>query len=423
MEENQIIENSNETESTKAKKIQVALVSIFVLSVALLSATLLPVVVTWDGYLYLGSAEAFLIQDFRQYHWLREPLYPLYLALTLSTGGTQLFVFTQSLMLSLGVILLSRAFRGKTTSLFREVLKITVVQALVFGFSATVLQQPLIFFLLSLASFFLLTEKSVSTKLGLSITFFLLTLTSLQVSVGFLLAAPILWAFRSKLRLRKVLIKSASLVLTGILAFAGWQAFKAQHATSDNFWGGKVNFWEYDNSFNNYDLLNKLTLIPSTYLALNSAGVEFYIERSWVVGFELRTYGTPTYLPNETCGKVLNGPVDYATAASPLSFFDQTCVSEQRILLVNAITKTVSGVTPAFTLSAFLFYCFLVLRRVYEKDWPGLTSLAFIPIVFAPYLFANAAISRYGLPLVALNIILAIEYGSLKLTALLRGKR
>jgi hypothetical protein len=422
MKENQELEKSSKAKSTKEKITNLALISLYVLLLASLSAVLLPMVVTWDGYLYLGSAEAFLIQDFRQYHWLREPLYPLYLALTLNTGGAQLLVFSQSLMLSLGVILLSQAFKGNTTSLFREIFKITVVQALMFGFSATVLQQPLIFFLLSLVIFFLLAGKSILAKMGFWITFFLLTLTSLQVSIGFVLAAPILWVFRSKLKLRQVFINSASLILVGLLAFSGWQAFKAQNTTPDNFWGGKVNFWEYENGFNNYDFLNKLSLIPSTYLALNSAGVEFYIERSWVVGFELRTYGTPIYSPNETCGKILNGPVEYANAASPFSFFEQSCVSQENIFLVNAFAKIVSGVAPALTISAFLMFCYLALRRFYDKDWPGLALLALLPIVFAPYLYANAAISRYGLPLVALNIVTAIEYGFMKFRSLPRGK-
>ena len=68
-----------------------------------------PLVVTWDSYLYVGSGYAIsndLMES--QYHWLREPLYPLILTLFDGLGSYRPLLVIQTISIMMALILWSK---------------------------------------------------------------------------------------------------------------------------------------------------------------------------------------------------------------------------------------------------------------------------------------------------------------------------
>ena len=64
--------------------------------------------ISWDGTIYLGSAKSLFTQSMVDYYqWLREPIYPLFLKITLGLSSADtVFVSIQSLIFAFSITFL-----------------------------------------------------------------------------------------------------------------------------------------------------------------------------------------------------------------------------------------------------------------------------------------------------------------------------
>ena len=112
--------------------------------------------VTFDGYLYLSSANSLFEKNFiLEYQWLREPGYPLFLKIIGSIYKIDfVYVFAHSFLLSLSFFLNYKIFFKKDLSLFSKLLIIVIIlNPYYLTWASTILQVAPILFCLTLVSF------------------------------------------------------------------------------------------------------------------------------------------------------------------------------------------------------------------------------------------------------------------------------
>jgi hypothetical protein len=112
--------------------------------------------VTFDGYLYLNSANYLFEKNFiLEYQWLREPGYPFFLKTIGSIYKIDfVYVFAHSILLSLSFFLNYKIFFKKDLSLFSKLLIIVIIlNPYYLTWASTILQVAPILFCLTLVSF------------------------------------------------------------------------------------------------------------------------------------------------------------------------------------------------------------------------------------------------------------------------------
>ena len=201
------------------------------------------------------------------------------------------------------------------------------------------------------------------------------------------------------------------MALIGLISYLSWNSFK-QSVLGE----GSVNPWSL--TFNDFNLLDKIFAIPSTFLALNGSGVEYYHGAFQEVSMELRLYGSPLFYPGHECGRIAEGAEEYIALYSPFSFFEVRCHSTDWLQSLSSFTFLVQALIPVLSIIALFFFVKFVFARL--RNGEGY-DLLFLQLSMAPYLLVGGAISRYGLGLVLLNMIISYEPLSREIKKL-RGK-
>lgn len=379
--------------------------------VALSTAFLVPLTVSYDGYLYIGSGYALLNPALSyQYHWVREPLYPLFVGILSQLGGFQLLVFVQAMLLLVSIHAIVRHFWPRDQRDSKLVLIVTLsVYFLLYGFSASVLQQVLI---LAFATAFYKTlfgwEGRYCQVFLISIVMPLAYLTSAILAAGLLvILATQLFFLKSVNLISRIYLAVAGGAMT-LLAHYVWSRFKLTlYANSDSLMPYE-DFSGGFNAFNSFSFTDKLFAVPSSLLALNGVGIEFYQGNFSQVGNELRIFSTPKFAVDQNCGRLFPGPENYIS--NSVMNLNLACVPGESIEFLSAINALLSLGLVALCFLGFFLVGKALLTRLQLRHWQGALAIMAPQLSIIPYAISNGAISRYGIFPIAINLVFAVSY-------------
>lgn len=373
------------------------------LTISCVVGLVVPPIVSWDGYLYVGSGYSVfhgLMQT--QYFWLRELGYPILAYSLIDIGGLRLLIVFQMFLL-MASILIFRAVINKVFNLDQMrngIIIPMMVFSLTWGYGASVLQQIPIVFCFSLLVYGLskLREEKITSFCLVIPTLVAIQIISSVYFVGAGLATFFTIFLQSKMSFKNLatsVLLCLSLSAPAVSTFVVWEYYKSQQNVTESIYEGPTQFWRVA-PYNNFNSADRLLAIPSTFLALNSLGVEFYGNQYHEVGSENRIFGTPQFSIGQECGKFYPGPEDYLAKARMPEL--KSCGSPFPILEISSFNRIWQHFIPVLTLiGMFTILRFFVAerkKRRHEYMWLCIFPLA----IQIPFVFGGAAISRLGLP-------------------------
>lgn len=144
------------------------------------SMTGFPTALWRDSWFYLANAQSIFSDDMQSfYYWVREPGYPLLIRLVTEIFGKQdlTLVVIQSVMMSLAILIVVKygSFQGesKRPRFVKSAILIGIFTSQYFGYSATLLKQPLLVFLSALT---VVAIRYIQSRRGRPITTWLGTM-------------------------------------------------------------------------------------------------------------------------------------------------------------------------------------------------------------------------------------------------------
>jgi hypothetical protein len=384
----------------------------FLISASAVVGLLNPLVVTWDSYLYIGSGQAIsdnLMET--QYHWLREPLYPLILSFLDNSISYRMLVIIQTISIMVALILWSRVLSNFDLKLDVKYRIPVILMSFTFlwGFGGTVLLQSF-WILLAALLVYILTEWSLNDKKNLPYVAFLLVVIQSLSSIFFFcstLAVGLIIVIKKVSEGRRLLFSVGILLLIlipGLTSFGTWEYFKNTHSFESQIYKDSTEFWNAQ-SYNEWNGFDKILAIPSTFLALNSMGVEFYMTGFYPVSTESRFFGAPTFNTSEKCGRFFPGPEKYISESRLPRI--GTCVLSNGLIELSSINKITRYLYPLMAWLGFLVTIWEIRDLANKNKYKHLSILMFVFLIQTPYLLSNAGISRLGIPSTLVFIIIA----------------
>ncbi len=386
-------------------------------------AALVPLAISFDGHEYIRSGFAILDRQMtEQFQWIREPGYPLFTALTVSIGGPRLLIFLQAIAIVLAVRM---QWLAANSLLGRAALRIDAVWPaiavmLMWGYAAAVLQQAALLLGISMAmlGFARARTGDRSWPWLLAGSSILLGLVSAPVLLGLLAAAGVvvLASWRGELRRRSVL--GFLLVLgVGAAVLGPWYAFKMSEGMRVGNSVHFANFWEAGSN-QAVGSAGRIATVPSTLLALSSAGVEFHEGYILVPAYENRLYGLPEFTEAENCGR--RQPYEPLPSCSgSVERALQDCVASQPLSWISAVDHVLGELLPLVALAGLVSLILVLAWVPFAKlDWAGRAILALPWLSLGPYIWVTGANSRYGLAALCLDTLLigaAVQLAAMKL--------
>jgi hypothetical protein len=373
-----------------------------------------PLVVTWDSYLYVGSGYAIshnLMES--QYHWLREPLYPFILSLVSTSNNLRLLVMLQTVLIMSAIILWSKVLTHFKImpNPKQRILTVLLSFSFVWGFGGTLLLQSLWIFL-SASLAFCLTKWSIETKKYLphiSLTLILIQTLSTVFFFCSTLAVTLIIIVKKIYDGKKIAVSIAITIMVFVPSFTtlgSWEYFKNTHSLKEQIYNDSTEFWNAQR-YNGWNIADKIIGIPSTFLALNSLGVEFYQGGFYEPASESRGFGMPSFENSESCGRFFPGPEVYLEKATLPRL--NSCVANNVLIQISKVNKVAKY---AYSIVIWIgFWCLVQLARERnrKRDY-RLLSIVFFPILIqSPYLISNAGISRLGIPTTLVFIFLGVN--------------
>ncbi len=392
---------------------ETAVLILLFLAFSLVTPLLFPITISWDGYLYLGSGHAILNDEMSsQYHWLRDPLYPLLVGLLNETQIPYLITIVQSFLLLSGIYLLARGIFSRQSK-FRLVGATLLTFAFVHGFSSAILQQALIVFLSGVLVFGIFAaEKHRNRILLVLVSLIFLALTSTVVAVGALALVFLYLLLNKDISWRSKILSSLSSFLVVLAVFLSWTAWKQTFNDSASNYEGQRYFWEMGD-YNSFVLPDKIIAIPSVIGALNSIGVEFYYGDYFPVGAETRLFGVPSLREDQVCGRHFPGPAEYLSKSNLNT--PAYCVNSTVLDMGSKINSLLGYLLPIFSMLGLGISVAMAVRAVARKAHIAALAMVAGQILLIPFWFGNVAISRLGLVGLITNLlILFIAFGSPK---------
>lgn len=382
-----------------------------------------PISVFWDSYLYLGSSQSLFTSNFESnYHWIREPGYPILIKL-LSVGlGIQGIIFFQFLLAWSSTILLIDSLKNvfkenqETKFLYIGSFLSLVISA---GYASSVLQQTSFIFAVALTINILVVPRSNLTKILLTA---LVGVFSSMISVILFCGLLSVYLFHlicnrmfDRDALKQSLALFAVIFLSGSMVTATWYGFKSTQDPTARLYQDAWNFWEFENTWEYQDTNTfkkyayRISEAPSVIFALNQFGIETTYKEKGLVSGETQIFVANVFTPENFCGRYFPGPQDYIEK-SDLEI-PSVCRSAFGVRVINLIHFLLIPAIPLLGLVAFLF-------TMYAPFLYGLrtTALILLPIVsLSPYILSSAGASRYGAPqLVFAPLLIAMAITSLR---------
>lgn len=360
--------------------------------------------ISYDSHLYLASAKSLFWPGMETwYHWIREPLYPALIRLSTGLFGS-VDIGLVTVQTAAVVTAASVCFKEwfPTSPLLRRTgLLLTLANPIVIGFIGFVGQQAIFLALLCLSLAWVHRAKvpsskrpkrfiAVSAALGAALV--LLSATLLTVVMGIALHVFLSREDANPSHGRTVLARPpVVLTLAAVVALAGWWSYKAV-VTSDTVSAYPYSewIWDYSQSKSEFNAAEKL-------LALLSLGRDGTVPPS-PVAWELTIYGGIDEAHGGRCG--FEDPGDLAADYSE-GYLEITC----RPAWASAVNASLA---PAGLVLHRISMLALVLSVAAAAIFRPARPFAVITIAYlAPYVVA-AGISRYGVPLYPVGILLLL---------------
>lgn len=382
-----------------------------------------PISIFWDSYLYLGSSESLFTSNFASnYHWVREPGYPLLIKLMSYGIGIQGIIFFQFLLTWSGVILFVESLKNifKTNEETKYLyLGSFLSLAIAAGYASSVLQQTYFIFAVALAINILVVPRNNLTRILLTL---LIAVFSSLISVILFCGLISIFLFHlistrvfDRERLKQSFALFLVIFLSGSTVTATWYGFKSTQDPTARIYQDAWNFWEFDNTweFRDANLVKqyayRISEAPSVIFALSQFGVETTYKEKGLVSGETQVFVANKFLPEHTCGRYFPGPQDYIEKTRIK--IPSVCRNTFGIKPINALHLFLVPAIPFLGLLAFLI-------ALYAPFLFGLRTsvLILFPIVsLSPYILSSAGASRYGAPqLVYAPLLIAIAITSLR---------
>lgn len=386
------------------------------LIVSVILGAITPPTITWDSYLYLGSGYGILHGLMStQYHWLREPGYPFFVQVLSFVGNLQLVVIVQTLFIMISILLVYTKIESKFNLTYTKLIRnaaVLITFICCWGFGSTILQQSCLLFLTALLLYVLASTfaNKYFFYASLSIILLFIQLVSSVYYFGALLTVTLALLFKERFTwkfLTHQLIIIIAIAIPSLTTFGIWENFKNYQTKKNELYQDATEFWNAQ-PYNHFDLEQKLVAVPSTFMGLNSLGVEFYYSNFQTVGSEMELFGVPSFSQAEKCGKEFPGPTYYVEHAKLPNL--ATCTHFPLALSIEDKFKFVQALIPIFSWCGFIviasFFVTNFRRRQYQC-----AVLALLPMTLeSPYLVSNGAISRLGFPTTAIFILLGALY-------------
>lgn len=379
---------------------------IFLALINLLIFIMTPISVFWDSYLYLGSSSSLFTDNFLEnYHWVREPGYPLFIKITTSLMGAEGQIFCQYILSWLGVIFfidsLKHVFKTNRESKALYLAGIFSL-ALSAGYASSVLQQIFFIFTVSATMNLIIVPRTAKRKIILAILIGLLSsLVSVILFSGILTIFFFYFVITAVLNRRNV-NQAITLILvvflTGSVVTGSWYSFKSGQDQTKRIYQDAWNFWEFENTWEYQDdnpikrYAYRISEVPSVIFALNQFGVETTYSQKGLVSGETQTFVANKFSSDSACGRYLPGPAEYIER-SQLQI-PSFCRNAIGLSMVNFIHLILSPAIPLFGLASFMVI--LYAPFLYGAS---VTFMILIPMMsLSPYILSSAGASRYGAP-------------------------
>jgi hypothetical protein len=391
----------------------IRLQNIILISLSGIVGLLNPLVVTWDGYLYLGSGQAIsnnLMET--QYHWLREPLYPLILSLMESSIAFRTLIVIQTISIMGALLLWSSVLKyfGVSLDKRRRFIVILASFSFLWGFGGTILLQSF-WILLSALLIYLLSKWSVENKNYLPYVAALLVFIQILSSVFFFCTtlAVVLIIVAKKLsdgnRLLTSILIAFLVFIPSLTSLGSWEFYKNSHTLQNQIYPDSTEFWNAY-PYNSWNSLDKILAIPSTFFALNSMGVEFYQSGFYQTASESRGFGMPTFSSAERCGRLFPGPEKYVAQAKLPDI--GSCVLSNAVIEISVVNRFAKYAYPILVWLGFLSILQITRRLIFSRNFKVLSILLFLFLIQTPYLISNAGISRLGIPTTSVFVLVGV---------------
>jgi hypothetical protein len=396
-----------------------------------------PWIIPFDGSLYLASAKSiFSSEMFTHYHWIREPLYPLFLKIFLSSQNLFFVMIGQSFLIGVAIFFVYKSFSLYVifTGL-EKYLAVLVSFIFIRGFATEILMQALILFLIAISTY---VNSRITFAEGVKkqdkvflyicggaiclLAFLLQTLIGLCISLAFFIVLFASKATPIKFKLRTfiitLLICSASIGL--------WQHIKSNAIENGDFiFGGTKSISQFQ-FFDSNDQNNRQEQRIQAFAGILGLAPERDAYLSRPVGASLHELSMPIY-NNKTwnqigqCGQYDSfNSKEILTYIAPLTKV-KFCDSIGLISLSNFLSTIGLIIYPIFSLTLITFLVLLV----FSRDLRLLSLMGVNTFLILGYAALGQGSTRFGAPLFMiapfLFIILA-KKGKLLVTALLLTK-
>lgn len=408
-------------------------IPIFVASFSLFSATVIPLLVTVDGIIYIANAKSLFTEDFPSLYTLyREPGYPLFIKTIHFFGdaGLLIVIAQSALLASAGIIgfhSITRLF-GLSRIRMWEILLLGLMLAnpMFLVYSGAVLQQAL--FTFQLAGFSLMLSFSIHkprklNRLWISILTLVWYLLCISTSIGWLylgllpVAAGLyllflngFWAQRNVAswlnKLIAILAIPILLAITygfGRITFQQWENFKAQYISSSADDGYVIK------------PLSSVPYIPTpaemtnrTLSLMNMTVIEPYEkENDLFMGIQMRRQS-----PSSNWDTAFKSEPQASYAATYVA------ITNPSELLHNGYARLAS-IAPLWYQISFIAMWLLTALLLVMRKFGATAILILVPINFLlVYAASNSPIDRYGIPaysFAAVSVVILLGFISNKL--------
>jgi hypothetical protein len=370
-------------------------------------------VVSVDGALYLASAKSFFEDQMPfQYHWIREPLFPVFLRAVHVLFGNSDLVFTiaQSILFVAAVrLLLNRSI--KRNELVKDLALVFIVgNSIAIGYVGAVLQQIWMLTGLCLIAWYAIgfvERRIIDRRLifesilvgivcGLVSVFLLLPLGITMAAMGIaLLLEDLKFKNASGRTIGRYFVATSMPVIFALTFLGAWFGFKAIELQKNPDPSFNAWIWDYEATYLQEGQTKAMVIKP----LLN---IGFDLPSPWVSENDIYGMG----LPNERCGGGVSQIPEFAYAYTG-DYFESTCRPSWAYKLAH-YSHGISDRFLTFALSlgflCTLTFGFLFSRRAFLISLPGSTLIAF-------YWYSGAGISRYGFPVFATATISIVVAG------------
>jgi hypothetical protein len=359
--------------------------------------------ISWDGWLYLASAKALFKPEFyTNYHWFREPLFPIMLRISHTIFGSSDigYSLTNSTVLGMSIYYLM----SKISIPRYKVYLINFVifgNTLTIGFVGSVLQQIMIGAnLVSIFTLGIIVKENLTRELMFKDKIFVLFVT-FATAISTIVMYPVfltLVAFAIIMQIKnKQFVKNIKFLTIILLIFTTvivtWNIYKDKNS--------QLTFGIFSSSLDSYNSSFRDPTITKSSIFTGLLGITSDVDQKDYYKSEVKTFGLGSETtPSENCGyfntgeeKAISYVSNYVTNSCKPTVAYKLIVSNHKL---SALAYQIATIT-------LLSGVILFLRK--NKDlllFMFLISWSF----FSVYFFFGMGISRFIFPLYFLSVIL-----------------